>query len=72
MGEPMAGLGESQGLRDRGPSPVEEVQGLTGHPTGGKKKQRGSEKTPIEQALDSIDNAHAGVNGKQKESGFGR
>jgi hypothetical protein len=70
MGQPMAGLGESQGLRDRGPSPVEEVQGLTGHPTGGKKKQRGSEKTPVEQALDSISDAHAGVNGKQKKSGF--
>tara|TARA_R110000824_G_scaffold217077_1_gene403604 strand:- start:475 stop:681 length:207 start_codon:yes stop_codon:yes gene_type:complete len=66
----MAGLGESQGLRDRGPSPVEEVQGLANHPTGGKKKQRGSEKSPMEQALDSISDAHAGVNGKKKESGF--
>ena len=71
-GEPMVGLGEGQGLRDRGPAPVEEKQGLTGHPTGGKTKQRGSEKTPIEQAIDAIEAAKDPVNGKRKESGFGR
>jgi len=72
MGQPMAGLGEGQGLRDRGPAPVEEKQGLTGHPTGGKTKQRGSEKSAVERALDAVAEAHAGVNGKQKESGFKR
>ena len=68
--EPMAGLGEGTGMRDRGPAPVEEIQGQSGHPTGGKKKQRGSEKGHLEQALDAISEAHAGVNGKRKESGF--
>ena len=73
-GEPMAGLGESTGMRDRGPAPVEEVQGQSGHPTGGKKKQRGSEKGPMEKVVDAIESAkegaYMGVNGKRKESGF--
>ena len=73
-GEPMAGLGESTGMRDRGPAPVEEVQGQSGHPTGGKKKQRGSEKGPMEKVVDAIqsakEGAYMGVNGKRKESGF--
>ncbi len=70
--EKILGLGESEGLRDRGPAPVENVQGLTGHPTGGKKGQRGSEKTPIEQALDSIDAAKNPKEGKQKDSNLPR
>ena len=66
------GLGEGTGQRDRGPAPVENVQGLTGHPTGGKKGQRGSEKTPIEQALDSIEAAKNPKAGKQKDSNLPR
>ncbi len=66
------GLGEGTGQRDRGPAPVENVQGLTGHPTGGKKGQRGSEKTPIEQALDSIEAAKNPKEGKQKDSNLPR
>ena len=66
------GLGEGTGQRDRGPAPVENVQGLPGHPTGGKKGQRGSEKTPIEQALDSIEAAKNPKEGKQKDSNLPR
>ena len=63
-----AGLGESQGIRDRGPAPVENFKPLHGDPRGGSEKQRGVDKTPIEQALDSIQDAKMPKNKKNKES----
>jgi len=67
---------EGQGLRNRGPAPVKNVQGLTGHPTGGTKGQRGSKKTPIEEALDAIQDAkESGANplgDKKKKGGLPR
>ena len=50
------GLGEGTGQRDRGPAPVKDVRTPDGAPRG-KTHQRGSDKTPIEQALDAVDAA---------------
>jgi hypothetical protein len=50
------GLGEGTGERDRGPAPVKDVRTPDGAPKG-TTHQRGSEKTPMEQALDAIDAA---------------
>ena len=62
------GLGESQGLRDRGPAPISSETQQSGAPSS-KKNQRGSEKTPLEQALDSVQAAKDPTS-KNKESGF--
>ena len=50
------GLGESQGLRARGPAPVSSETAPSGAPKS-KKNQRGKKKTPMEQALDAIQDA---------------
>lgn len=50
------GLGESQGLRERGPAPVSSETQQSGAPKS-KKNQRGKEKGPMEQALDAIQDA---------------
>lgn len=62
------GLGEGTGQRDRGPAPISSETQQSGAPTS-KKNQRGSEKTPIEQALDSVQAAQDPTS-KNKESGF--
>ena len=68
MMEKAIGLGESEGLRDRGPAPISSETHQSGAPKT-KKNQRGSEKTPLEQALDSIQAAKDPTS-KNKESGF--
>jgi|9_EtaG_2_1085328.scaffolds.fasta_scaffold00868_4 hypothetical protein len=62
------GLGESTGQRDRGPAPISSETQQSGAPSS-KKNQRGAKKTPIEQALDSVQ-AAKDPTAKQKESGF--
>ena len=62
------GLGEGTGQRDRGPAPISSETHLSGAPSS-KKNQRGSEKTPVEQALDAVDAAKDPTS-KNKESGF--
>ncbi len=54
--EKAAGLGESQGLRDRGPAPVSSETQQSGAPKS-KKNQRGAKKGPMEQALDAVRDA---------------
>ena len=53
MMEKAIGLGESTGQRDRGPAPISSETHQSGAPKT-KKNQRGSEKTPIEEMLDSV------------------
>ncbi len=65
------GLGESEGLRDRGPAPVSSETQMSGAPKS-KKNQRGSEKTPMEQALDAIDAAKDPANKNGKDSNLPR
>ena len=50
------GLGESTGARDRGPAPVSSETAASGAPKP-KKNQRGPKKTPMEQALDAVQEA---------------
>ncbi len=50
------GLGESRGLRDRGPAPVSSETQHSGAPKS-KKNQRGKEKGPMERALDAVQDA---------------
>ena len=50
------GLGESTGERDRGPAPVSSETAASGAPKS-KKNQRGPKKTPMEQALDAVQDA---------------
>ena len=64
----MVGLGEGTGQRDNGPAPISSETQQSGAPTS-KKNQRGSEKTPLEQALDSVQAAKDPTS-KNKESGF--
>lgn len=68
MMEKAIGLGEGTGQRDRGPAPISSETHQSGAPSS-KKNQRGSEKTPLEQALDSVQAAKDPTS-KQKESGF--
>jgi hypothetical protein len=62
------GLGEGTGQRDNGPAPISSETHQSGAPTS-KKNQRGSDKTPLEQALDSVQAAKDPTS-KNKESGF--
>ena len=64
----MVGLGEGTGQRDNGPAPISSETHQSGAPSS-KKNQRGSEKTPLEQALDSVQAAKDPTS-KNKESGF--
>jgi len=68
MMEKAIGLGESTGQRERGPAPISSETQQSGAPSS-KKNQRGSKKTPLEQALDSVQAAKDPTS-KQKESGF--
>ena len=68
MMEKALGLGESEGLRERGPAPISSETHQSGAPST-KKNQRGAKKTPIEEALDSVQ-AAKDPTAKQKESGF--
>ena len=68
MMEKAIGLGEGTGQRDRGPAPISSETHQSGAPSS-KKNQRGGKKTPIEEALDSIQ-AATDPAAKQKESGF--
>lgn len=68
MMEKAIGLGESEGLRDRGPAPISSETHQSGAPST-KKNQRGAKKSPIEEALDSVQAAKDPTS-KQKESGF--
>lgn len=54
--EKAAGLGESKGLRDKGPAPVSSETQMSGAPKS-KKNQRGKKKGPLEQALDAVQDA---------------
>ncbi|MBE16363.1 MAG: hypothetical protein CL867_08930 [Cytophagaceae bacterium] len=62
------GLGEGTGQRDNGPAPISSETHQSGAPAP-KKNQRGKDKTPIEQALDSVQAAQDPTS-KNKESGF--
>jgi len=62
------GLGEGTGQRDNGPAPISSETHQSGAPSS-KKNQRGKDKTPLEQALDSIQAAQDPTS-KNKESGF--
>ena len=62
------GLGEGTGQRDNGPAPISSDTHQSGAPAP-KKNQRGSDKTPLEQALDSVQAAKDPTS-KNKESGF--
>jgi len=68
MMEKAIGLGESTGQRDRGPAPISSETHQSGAPST-KKNQRGKDKTPLEQALDSVQAAKDPTS-KQKDSGF--
>ena len=68
MMEKAIGLGESTGQRDRGPAPISSETHQSGAPST-KKNQRGAKKTPLEQALDSVQAAKDPTS-KQKDSGF--
>jgi hypothetical protein len=68
MMEKAIGLGEGTGQRDNGPAPISSETHQSGAPSP-KKNQRGAKKTPIEQALDSIQSA-TDPTAKQKDSGF--
>jgi hypothetical protein len=50
------GLGESTGARNNGPAPVSSDTAASGAPKP-KKNQRGHKKSPIEQALDAVQDA---------------
>ncbi len=68
MMEKAIGLGEGTGQRDNGPAPISSETHQSGAPSS-KKNQRGSKKTPLEQALDSVQAAKDPTS-KNKESGF--
>ena len=68
MMEKALGLGEGTGQRDNGPAPISSETHQSGAPSS-KNNQRGTKKTPIEQALDSIQSA-TDPTAKQKDSGF--
>ena len=68
MMEKALGLGEGTGQRDNGPAPISSETHQSGAPSS-KNNQRGAKKTPIEQALDSIQSA-TDPTAKQKDSGF--
>jgi len=61
------GLGEGTGQRNRGPAPVKDVRTPDGSPIG-TTHQHGSDKTPMERALDAIDAAKDPKNGKKDKS----
>lgn len=62
------GLGEGTGQRDNGPAPISSETHQSGAPSP-KKNQHGKDKTPLEQALDSV-RAAQDPTSKNKESGF--
>ena len=68
MMEKAAGLGEGTGQRDNGPAPISSETHQSGAPSS-KKNQRGAKKSPLEEALDSIQAAKDPTS-KQKDSGF--
>ena len=68
MMEKALGLGEGTGQRDNGPAPISSETHQSGAPSP-KKNQRGAKKSPLEEALDSIQAAKDPTS-KQKDSGF--